>query len=171
MNNIFEKLTNQMNEAIESGVSLALHSQNPEVDNIHILWGLVTNTNSILNQALNKMNIDKVAIELELKSVANNLPKSSGVTKESIKISRNVADALTKAEAYATSLGDQYIAVDSYLIANMDSFKQTIGKYLDTNELKKTLEAIRGGKQIKDKSGDENLESLENMGLTLLKKP
>ena len=66
MTNIFEKLTNQMTEAIESGISLALHTQNPEVDNIHILWGLVTNTNSILNQALNKMNIDKLLLNLNL---------------------------------------------------------------------------------------------------------
>ncbi len=170
MNNIFEKLTNQMTQAIESGISLALHSQNPEVDNVHILWGLVTNTNSILNQALNKMNIDKVAIELELKSAANNLPKSSGVTKESIKISRNLVDSLTKAEAYATSLGDQYIAVDTYLIANIENFKNYLGKYLDVMELKKTLEAIRGGKQITDKSGDENLEALGKYGIDLTQK-
>jgi ATP-dependent Clp protease ATP-binding subunit ClpB len=170
MKQIFEKLTNQMTEAIESGISLALHTQNPEVDNIHILWGLVTNTNSILNQAFNKMNVDKVAIELELKSAANNLPKSSGVTKETIKIGRNVAESLQKAEAYATSLGDQYIAVDTWLIANLDSFKQYIEKYLDVNELKKTLESIRGGKQITDKSGDENLEALGKYGVDLTQK-
>ena len=169
-NNIFDKLTNQMTEAIESGINLALHTQNPEVDNIHILWGLVTNTNSILNQALNKMNVDKVAIELELKSAANNLMKSSGVTKETIKLSRNLHESLTKAEAYATSLGDQYIAVDTYLIANIENFKNYLGKYLDLNELKKTLEAIRGGKQINDKSGDENLEALSKYGIDLTQK-
>ena len=170
MTTIFEKLTNQMNESIESGVSLALHSQNPEVNNVHILWGLITNTNSVLNQALNKMNVDKTAIELELKSVANNLPKSSGVTKETIKVSKNLIDALQKAEAYATSLGDQYVAVDTYLIANMDNFKNYFGKYFDVMELKKTLEAIRGGKQITDKSGDENLEALEKYGINLTQK-
>ena len=43
-NKIFEKLTNQMQETIESGLSLALHNKNQEVEIIHILWGLLTNT-------------------------------------------------------------------------------------------------------------------------------
>ena len=75
MDRIFEKLTNQMMEAIESGLSLALHNKNPEVHPLHIVWGLITNTNTVLNQALNKMNIDKVAIELELKSAVIDFQK------------------------------------------------------------------------------------------------
>ena len=51
-NVIFEKLTNQMNETIESGLSLALHNKNQEVEIVHILWGLLTNTSSVLNAIL-----------------------------------------------------------------------------------------------------------------------
>jgi len=82
---IFEKLTHQMTEIIESGVSLALHNKNPEVEPVHLVWALLTNSGSVLNQALNRMNIDKAPIELEAKSVADRLPKVSTVTKESIK--------------------------------------------------------------------------------------
>ena len=69
--NIMEKLTNQMQGAIESGISLALHNKNPEVDPLHVVWGLMTNTQSILNQALNKMNAEKAAIELEVKTMGS----------------------------------------------------------------------------------------------------
>jgi ATP-dependent Clp protease ATP-binding subunit ClpB len=69
---ILEKLTNQMQGTIESGVSLALHNKNQEVDPIHLIWALLTNSGSILHQALNKMNADKAAIELDAKSIANN---------------------------------------------------------------------------------------------------
>ena len=51
---ILEKLTNQMQGTIESGVSLALHNKNQEVDPIHLMWALLTNSGSILHQALNK---------------------------------------------------------------------------------------------------------------------
>ena len=61
MNNIFEKLTNNMTEAIESAISLALHNKNQEVEAVHFLWALLTNSNSVLNQMFNKMNIDKIA--------------------------------------------------------------------------------------------------------------
>ncbi len=81
MKKIFEQLTNQVAETIDSAVSLCLHNKNQEVDVIHFLWALITNTNSVLNQLLNKMNIDKAAIELEIKSLASNLSSVSNVSK------------------------------------------------------------------------------------------
>ena len=80
MNKILEKLTNQLTETLESSISLALHNKNQEVEVIHLIWALLTNTNSVLNQLLNKMNIDKSAIELEAKSYASKLPAVSSVT-------------------------------------------------------------------------------------------
>jgi len=113
---ILEKLTNQMQGTIESGVSLALHNKNQEVDPIHLMWALLTNSGSILHQALNKMNVDKAAIELETKSIANKLPTVSSVTKENIKLSQNLVRTLQNAEGVMTANGDQYLAVDAWLI-------------------------------------------------------
>ena len=76
MSKIFEQLTHNMTEAIESAVSLALHNKNQEVELIHFLWALLTNSNSVLNQMFNKMNIDKIAIELDVKSETSKLPTS-----------------------------------------------------------------------------------------------
>ncbi len=170
MSNIFEKLTHQMTQAIESGVSLALHNKNPEVDTLHVLWALITDTNSILNQALNRMNIDKTAIELDIKSAADRLPKSSAVTKESIKLSRNLAESLQKAEGLMVKQGDKYIAVDTWILANIESFKDIFSKYLDLMELKKTFEAIRGGKKIESQTAEETLEALNKYGIDLTQK-
>ncbi len=172
MKELFEKLTHQMTAALESGISLALHNKNNEVEDIHILWALLTNSNSILNQALNKMNIDKAAIELEVKSRADRLPKSSSVTKENIKISRKLAESLQKAEGLMNSIGDSYLAVDTWILANLEDepFKGIFSRFLDLLELKKSLEAIRGGKKIESQSADENLENLEKYGIDLTKK-
>lgn len=160
--NILEKLTNQMQGTIESGVSLALHNKNQEVEPVHLLWALLSNTGSILHQALNKMNVDKAAIELETKSVANKLPQVSTVTKENIKLGQNLVRTLQNAEGVMTANGDQYLAVDAWLMANAgESFiRDILGKYVDISEFEKTLESIRGGKQIDSQSGDETLEAL-----------
>ncbi len=172
MKELFEKLTHQMSGAIESGISLALHNKNNEVEDIHVLWGLLTNSSSILNQALNKMNIDKTAIELEVKSRVDKLPKVSTVTKENIKISRKLAETLQKAEGLMNSVGDSFLAVDTWLLANLENepFKGIFSRFLDLMELKKSLEAIRGNKKIESQSADENLESLEKYGIDLTKK-
>ncbi len=172
MNKIFEKLTNQLTETIDSSVALALHNKNQEVEVIHLLWALLTNTNSVLNQLLNKMNVNKVAIELEAKSNANKLPSVSSVTKESIKLSRNLLSSLQNAEGLMASFGDKFIAVDTWLISNFDSsvIKEVLGKYVDLKEAKKELEAMRAGKTIDSNSGDENLEALNKYGIDLNKK-
>lgn len=169
---ILEKLTNQMRETIDSALSLALHNKNQEIAPLHIIWALLTNTNSILSQALNKMNVDKAALDLDLKSAVSKLPGSSSVTKENIKISTQLLRALEKAEGLMSANGDKFLAVDTFLVANIsESFiKETLGKYLDLSELKKTLESIRGGATIDSQSADETLEALEQYGIDLNKK-
>jgi ATP-dependent Clp protease ATP-binding subunit ClpB len=71
-----------------------------------------------------------------------------------------------------TANGDSYLSVDAWIIGNINSpfLKDTVGKYLDLTELKKTLEAIRGGKSIDTQSADEALEALEQYGIDLNKK-
>ena len=170
--NIFEKMTNQLRETIDSSVALALHNKNQEVQIVHLIWALLTNTNSVLNQLLNKMNVNKAAIELEAKSNASKLPSVSSVTKESIKLSRELYESFQKAQGQMASNGDKFIAIDTWLISNFDNkvLKDILGKYIDLKEAKKELEAIRAGKQTDSQSGDDNLEALNKYGIDLNKK-
>ena len=160
-----------MTEAIESSISLALHNQNQEVEPIHFLWAQLTNSDSVLNQMLNKMNIDKVAIELDVKSMAEKLPKSSSVSKENIKLSRNFVQSLEAGAGLMTKNGDSFLAVDTYILANLknEPFSTVLGKYVDSMELAKNLEASRGGAKIDSQSADETLESLDKYGIDLTK--
>jgi len=169
MSNIFEKLTHNMTEAIESSVSLALHNKNQEVELIHFLWALLTNSNSILNQMFNKMNVDKTAIELDVRSLAEKLAKSSTVSKENIKLSNNFVRTLEAGAGLMTKNGDSYLAVDTYLLANLkaEPLSNVLSKYIDMSELAKNIEASRGGAKIDSQSSDETLESLEKFGIDL----
>lgn len=165
-------MTNQLKETLDQAVSLSVHSKNQEVDTIHLIWAMLSNTQSILNQCLNKMNIDKVSLELEAKSLADRLPKVSSVSKENITLSKNLQENLQQAEGLATKNGDKYIALDTFIIANIKSetFVNVFSKYLDTTELRKTLETMRGGAKIQNENDDSNLESLEKFGIDLTKK-
>ncbi len=170
-NNIFEKLTHNMTESIESALSLALHSKNMEVQTEHFLWALLTNSNSVLNQMFNKMNIDKVAMELDVKSLVEKLPKSSSVSKENIRLSKNFVQTLENGAGLMTKNGDSYLSVDTYLLANLktEPFSSILPKYIDVMELAKNLEAARGGAKIDSQSADETLESLDKYGIDLTK--
>ena len=172
MNNIFEKLTHQFTQNLDSAVSLCLHNKNQEVEIVHMLWALLTNTNSVLNQLLNKMNIDKSAIELEAKSYASKLSSVSNVTKENIKLSRSFVQSIEKASGVMANNGDKFLAIDSWLIANMDDtvFKDVLGKYVNLMDAKKELEAMRAGSTIDSQSADDNLEALAKYGIDLNQK-
>lgn len=171
MKEIFEILTDKMRSAIDSGVSLAIHSKNIEVTNLHIFWGLVTDTSSVVNQILNKFGINKSAVELEFKSKISNLPTSSNVSKENIKISQGVINSLENSKGLMKSLSDSFIAVDTWILANLSSeFGEILAKFCDISEFKKELEALRGGKNINSQTADETLESLSKFGTDLTQK-
>jgi len=170
-NNIFEKLTHNMTQSIESALSLALHNKNQEVQPEHFLWALLTNSDSVLNQMLRKMNVDKTAMELDVKSLSEKLPKSSSVSKENIRLSKTFVQTLESGAGLMTQNGDSYLAVDSYILANLktEPFVSILPKYIDILELSKNLEAARGAAKIDSQSSDETLESLDKYGIDLTK--
>ena len=160
-----------MTQAIESSVSLALHNKNQEVEPLHFLWALLANSNSVLNQMLNKMNIDKAAMELDVRSLSEKLPKASNVSKENMKISKKFVASLESGVGLMTKNADSFLSVDTYILANLQNepFKEILGKYLDLRELQKNLEASRAGAKIDSQTADENLEALSKYGIDLTK--
>ena len=80
-------------------------------------------------------------------------------------------NSLENAQGLMASSGDSFLAVDTWIISNIKNqvFKDTLGKYLDLNEVKKELEIIRGGATVDSQSADDNLEALEKYGINLNK--
>lgn len=172
MKQLFETLTHQMTQTLESSISLALHSKNAEANPLHVLWALLTNSDSVLSQVFRKMNLDKAALELEVKSAVEKLPKSSNVTKESIKIGRELIQSLEEARGLMAKQGDAYLAVDTWLITNISKplLGNIIERHVDKMEIIKTLEALRGGRKIDKQTGDDTLEALGKYGIDLTQK-
>ena len=172
MANLGENLTAQMQELVEKGVALAIHAKNPQTFPLHLLWAQVADSGSLLNQVFNKMNVSKDAVELEVKSKTAQLPTSSNVSKENVQISRELINSLESAKALMVSLGDSYIAVDTWIISALElpEIKQILGKFTDVLEIRKNLESIRAGRKIDSQTGDETLDSLEKYGIDLTAK-
>lgn len=172
MNNIFEILTDQLTQTVESSLSLALHSKNSEVKPLHMLWAMSTDTSSILNQILNKFGVSNEALNLEIKSRISTLPTSSNVNRDNIKISLDLINSLDNAKGLMTKLGDSFIAIDTWILANLenDPIKQILSKFVDLNEFKKELEKLRAGQNIDSKTADDTMDSLAKYGIDLTAK-
>lgn len=172
MANLFDVTTDKMQSILENSASLAIHAKNTQIMNLHIFWALIVDSNSILNQVFNKLNISNQALQNELKSASSKLPTSSNVTNENIKFSNEVVNSLEKAKALMVSIGDSFIAVDTWIRANLDDqvAKDILSRYINLDELKKELELIRAGRKIEGKTADEALENLEKFGVDLTAK-
>ena len=173
MANIQDYLTTSMLEALESAASLAIHSKNNEISSLHILWALSLDSTSLLNQVLNKKNISKDALELEIKSKISSLPTSSNVSKDNIRISNELLKDLENARALMSANADSYLSVDTFLISQLQNnkeYKELLSKFIDLMDFKKELENIRAGKKIDSKSADESFDALNKFGVDLTQK-
>lgn len=169
MANIQDFLTDNMLSNLESAASLATHSKNTEVVPLHLLWALSVDSTSILNQILNKLNISKEALELEIKSRISKLATSSNVSRENIRFSNELINSLENAKGLMSANGDSYLSVDTWLISESQksSIKEILAQFLDLREFQKELESLRAGRKIDSKTSDETLDSLNKFGIDL----
>ncbi|EPZ7479297.1 ATP-dependent Clp protease ATP-binding subunit [Campylobacter jejuni] len=169
MANIQDFLTDNMLSNLESAASLAIHSKNTEVVPLHLLWALSVDSTSILNQILNKLNISKEALELEIKSRISKLATSSNVNRENIRFSNELINSLENAKGLMSANGDSYLSVDTWLISESQKspIKEILAQFLDLREFQKELESLRAGRKIDSKTSDETLDSLNKFGIDL----
>ncbi|EAL4383736.1 ATP-dependent chaperone ClpB, partial [Campylobacter jejuni] len=154
---------------LESAASLAIHSKNNEVVPLHLLWALSVDNASILNQILNKLNISKEALELEIKSRISKLATSSNVNRENIRFSNELINSLENAKGLMSANGDSYLSVDTWLISESQKspIKEILAQFLDLREFQKELESLRAGRKMDSKTSDETLDSLNKFGIDL----
>lgn len=169
MANIQDFLTDNMLSNLESAASLAIHSKNNEVLPLHLLWALSVDSTSILNQILNKLNISKEALELEIKSRISKLATSSNVNRENIRFSNELINSLENAKGLMSANGDSYLSVDTWLISESQKspIKEILAQFLDLREFQKELESLRAGRKMDSKTSDETLDSLNKFGIDL----
>ncbi|EOW9629201.1 ATP-dependent Clp protease ATP-binding subunit [Campylobacter jejuni] len=169
MANIQDFLTDNMLSNLESAASLAIHSKNTEVVPLHLLWALSVDSTSILNQILNKLNISKEALELEIKSRISKLATSSNVNRENIRFSNELINSLENAKGLMSANGDSYLSVDTWLISESQKspIKEILAQFLDLREFQKELESLRVGRKMDSKTSDETLDSLNKFGIDL----
>ncbi|EAK3450920.1 AAA family ATPase, partial [Campylobacter jejuni] len=142
---------------------------NNEVVPLHLLWALSVDNASILNQILNKLNISKEALELEIKSRISKLATSSNVNRENIRFSNELINSLENAKGLMSANGDSYLSVDTWLISESQKspIKEILAQFLDLREFQKELESLRAGRKMDSKTSDETLDSLNKFGIDL----
>ena len=111
------------------------------------------------------------AIDMALQNELQHLPKVSGGQPY---LSNDSVQVLNKAEELSQKMGDEFVSVEPILLALMQGNHTTSRILKDagcTEEgVRKAIESLRQGQQVKSQSGDENYQALSKYATNLVEK-
>ena len=166
-----DKYTIKGQEAVQAGVQAAQAAQQQSVEPIHLLKGILEKAQDITHFIFQKLGVNAQAIDMALQNELQHLPKVSGGQPY---LSNDSVQVLNKAEELSQKMGDEFVSVEPILLALMQG-NHTAGRILKdagcTEEgVRKAIESLRQGQQVKSQSGDENYQSLSKYATNLVEK-
>ena len=166
-----DKYTIKAQEAVQAGVQAAQAAQQQSVEPIHLLKGILEKAQDITHFILQKLGVNAQAVDMALHNELQHLPKVSGGQPY---LSNDSVQVLNKAEELSQKMGDEFVSVEPILLALMQG-NHTAGRILKdagcTEEgVRKAIESLRQGQQVKSQSGDENYQALSKYATNLVEK-
>lgn len=166
-----DKYTIKAQEAVQAGVQAAQAAQQQSVEPIHLLKGILEKAQDITHFIFQKLGVNAQAVDMALHNELQHLPKVSGGQPY---LSNDSVQVLNKAEELSQKMGDEFVSVEPILLALMQGY-HTAGRILKdagcTEEgVRKAIESLRQGQQVKSQSGDENYQALSKYATNLVEK-
>ena len=169
------KLTKKSIEAVQEAQNVSVSYQNNCVEQMHLLYALLSDEGGLVPQIFTKMNIDANGLKTAVLKFIEGMPRVSGSGREAGKIyvSPDLDKALTAAEQIAERMKDDYVSVEHLLLAlveNPDSDVEGIIKSfnIDKNKLLKALQDIRGNQRVTSQDPEETYDALNKYGTDLV---
>jgi ATP-dependent Clp protease ATP-binding subunit ClpB len=164
------KFTQKSVEAIQSSQELAIKNGNPQLEEIHIHFSLMSQDEGLIPKVLSYMGENIELIKDDVERELNNLPKQSGGG--TLYPSRAYTKILLNAEDEAKKFGDEYVGVEHIYISLLKERgipSEKIFKRYNIN-LQRFLEAlkkIRGSQTITSDNPEATYNVLKRFGRDL----
>jgi ATP-dependent Clp protease ATP-binding subunit ClpB len=159
-----ERLTIRSAQALEAARADARRRGNPVANDAHLLAALLEQDEGIVAPLLNKVGFNVARLKADVAREIERFPRQEGGAEP--QFSREVSQALDKAEAEAKRLGDDYVSTE-HLLLGLAETKGTAAKALlsaegvDVDELREALKAIRGAHRVTDATPEDQYRALE----------
>ena len=164
------KFTKKSLEAIQEAQNIAIKNSNPDVNDIHLQYSLVSDIQGVIYKSLANQNIDVKSYLEELEKSLEALPSQS--SNSNIYPSTVFQRILLKAEDEAKKMGDEYISVEHIYMAllkekNIPS-ENILKKYnIHLKNFKEGLKSVRGNQKVDSDDPESTYEALEKYGRDL----
>jgi ATP-dependent Clp protease ATP-binding subunit ClpB len=157
-------------ETISEANLLAVGSSHPQIENAHILKGLLQVDENVTPFVLNKFGINQVVFIKTLDSIISSFPKVEG---GQVNLSPAASKTLTIATDLSRKMKDEFVSIEHILLALAQSADSTgqLLKDMGVNEkdLNKIISEMRNGQRVTSQSQDETYNSLEKYALNFNK--
>ena len=164
------RFTKKSLEAIQEAQNIAIKNSNPDVNDVHLQYALVSDVQGVIYKSLDNMGVDVKAYLNDLDQRVKSLPTQN--SNSSIYPSTLFQRILLKSEDEAKSMGDEYISVEHIYMALLKernfSSEDLIKKYdIDLRGFKKGLQSVRGKQKVETDDPESTYEALEKYGRDL----
>ena len=166
------KFTQKSMEAVERCQKLALEYGNQEIEEEHLLYGLLTIEDSLILKLIEKMGIQKEHfVNRAEEAVAKRVKVQGG----QVYVGKDLNVVLTSAEDEAKQMGDEYVSVEHLFLAMIrhpnKEIKAIWNEYGITRErFLQALSTVRGNQRVTSDNPEATYDTLEKYGEDLVEK-
>ena len=159
-----EKLTQKSAEAIRSAQEIALEYGNPQIEQVHLLWALLQDSEGLIPQLLAGMGVTVPSLQAAVKDLLARQPRvsNSGHEAGKIYISGDTEKALNRAEKVAGEMKDEYTSVEHLFLGLLD----TAGR----ERALQALSGVRGNQRVTSDNPEETYGALKKYGSDLVER-
>ena len=166
------KFTQKSMEAVERCQKLAYEYGNQEIEEEHLLYGLLTIEDSLILKLIEKMGIQK---EHFLNRAEAAVAKRVKVQGGQVYVGKDLNMVLTSAEDEAKQMGDEYVSVEHLFLAMIrhpnKEIKAIWNEYGITRErFLQALSTVRGNQRVTSDNPEATYDTLEKYGEDLVEK-
>ena len=171
MNN--EQLTQAVQDALAQAQGIAQVRKHQEIDIAHLFKFLIQ-PGEMARDIYHEAGVDVAKLEAEIDRQLDQIAVVEGNVSYGQNLSSNLYALLQAAENLRQEFGDDFIAVDTLLVALMTLKYQPLSQYLqkqglDLAKIKALVLKLRGGEKVTSKNQEEGYKALEKYGVDLVK--
>ena len=165
------KFTQKSIEAVNKCQDIAMNYGNQYIEQLHLLYSLLTIDESLIAQLLKRMGVPLDAFTSDVENALQKLPKVSGSGQ--MYFSQNANKVLINAENHAKSMGDEYVSVEHIFLSLMkeadSTVKELLSRYsIDKNRFLKALSDVRGNQRVVSDNPEDTYDTLNKYGYEMV---
>jgi len=158
-----DNFTIKAQESLAKAQEITKLNSQQQIENIHILKGILVTDESLISYIFKEGNIDTNEFNNKVNNELSILPKITGEI-NNYYLSQEANNTLNEAVKISKSKGDEFITVDVLLIAltaNNDAAAKVLKQFgLNKNKIETIIDKIRKGGKAMSQNAEDNYQAL-----------